>query len=273
MELCKQLYEVNCCITQGVIFLYRGAVKPRAVDIHFCLLIITYYYLLPRSHKKQSRLFLETGGTWDLSWRIDNSTSLCKMSTRPYGYGLTAETRGKISSKYSAELEQEAILWIEDILEDGVFKGAEGAKEVHCALKDGRILCRLINALNSSSQQIKFNDKEKLMPFKMMENIGYFLDACEKFGCSRIDLFQTADLYDNQNMHQVICAIHALGRKARAKGFNGPILGPKESEKNIRTFTEDQLKAGHTVIGLQMGSNKGANASGVNYGKQRDILH
>ena len=194
------------------------------------------------------------------------------MSTRPYGYGLTAETRNKITSKYSADLEQQAILWIEDVLEDGVFKGAAGAKEVQCALRDGRILCRLINALNPDSKQIKFNNKEKLMPFKMMENIGLFLDACDQFGCSRTDLFQTADLYDNQNMHQVICTIHALGRKARVNGYHGPVLGPKESEKNVREFSEDQLKAGQTVIGLQMGSNKGATASGVNYGRQRDIL-
>ena len=195
------------------------------------------------------------------------------MSTRPYGYGLTAETRSKISSKYSLDLEQQAILWIENVLEEDVFEGASGAKEVHSALKDGRVLCRLMNALNPASKRIKFNDKEKLMPFKMMENIGLFLRACEDFGCSKIDLFQTADLYDNQNMHQVICTIHALGRKARANGFDGPTLGPKESEKNVREFSEDQLKAGNTIIGLQMGSNKGANASGLNYGRPRDILH
>ena len=195
------------------------------------------------------------------------------MSTRPYGYGLTAETRNKISSKYSADLEQQAILWIEDVLGDGVFNGAQGAKDTQCALKDGKILCRLINALNPPSKQIKFNDREKLMPFKMMENIGFFLNACEEYGCTKLDLFQTTDLYDNQNMHQVICAIHALGRKARANGFEGPALGPKESEKNVREFSEEKLKAGQGIIGLQMGSNKGANASGLNYGRQRDILH
>lgn len=195
------------------------------------------------------------------------------MSLRPYGYGLTAETRSKISSKYSPDLEYQAILWIESVLQEEVFEGATGAKEVQSALKDGRILCRLVNALYQGSKRLKFNDKAKLMPFKMMENIGLFLGACEDFGCSKIDLFQTSDLYDNQNMHQVICTIHALGRRARTSGYDGPTLGPKESEKNIREFTEDQLRAGQTIIGLQMGSNKGANASGLNYGKCRDILH
>lgn len=195
------------------------------------------------------------------------------MSSRPYGYGLTAETRSKISSKYSADLEHQAIIWIESVLDEEVFEGAIGPKEVQNALRDGKILCRLINALNPYSKPVKFNDKPKLMPFKMMENIGLFLSACEEFGCSKIDLFQTSDLYDNQNMHQVICAIHALGRRAQANGWDGPTLGPKESQKNVREFSEDQLKAGQTIIGLQMGSNKGANASGVNYGRARDILH
>ena len=37
-----------------------------------------------------------------------------------------------------------------------------------------------------------------------------------------------------------------------------PVLGPKEADKNKREFTDEQLQAGKGVIGLQMGSNKGA---------------
>lgn len=195
-----------------------------------------------------------------------------KMSSRPSGYGLTAETRSKINAKYTEEAEQQAIWWVESVLNEDVFKGASGQKAVQHVLKDGKILCRLIKTLNPDSK-LKYNDKEKLMAFKMMENIGLFLAECENYGCSKTDLFQTADLYDNQNMHQVICAIHALGRRARVNGYEGPSLGPKESLKNIREFSEEQLKAGQGIIGLQMGSNKGANASGVSYGKPRDIMH
>lgn len=48
--------------------------------------------------------------------------------------------------------------------------------------------------------------------------------------------------------------------------------GPKEAEANKRNFSEEQLKAGQNVIGLQMGSNKGANQSGINMGKGRMIV-
>jgi hypothetical protein len=49
-------------------------------------------------------------------------------------------------------------------------------------------------------------------------------------------------------------------------------LGPKESAENKREFTEEQLKAGQGVIGLQMGSNKGASQAGQSFGKTRSIL-
>ena len=84
------------------------------------------------------------------------------------------------------------------------------------------------------------------------------------------DSFQTVDLYERQNIPTVISTIHALGRKAQAKGLHG--IGPKESEKNVREFTEEQLKAGEHIIGLQMGSNKGATQAGQNFGKTRAII-
>jgi len=51
------------------------------------------------------------------------------------------------------------------------------------------------------------------VPFKQMENINNFLSACEKYGLSKTDLFQTVDLYEQQNMWQVVLCLYALGRK------------------------------------------------------------
>jgi len=53
--------------------------------------------------------------------------------------------------------------------------------------------------------------------------------------------------------------------------FGKPSIGPKEAEKNERVFSEEKLKAGQTIIGLQMGSNKGANQSGINFGNTRHM--
>ncbi len=184
------------------------------------------------------------------------------------GYGLTAELELKKQEKYDPEMEQDALAWIEAVLDKpGLFDGISGARAVHEILKDGIILCELINTIQPGSVK-KINHQK--MPFFKMENIGQFLTSCQSYGVQKSDMFQTVDLFECQNMAAVIQGIYALGRKAQGK-FDGPVLGPRESMKNKREFSEEQLKAGHGVIGLQMGTNKVANASGINMGKSRGI--
>lgn len=54
--------------------------------------------------------------------------------------------------------------------------------------------------------------------------------------------------------------------------WSGPYLGPKPADECKREFSEEQLKAGQTIIGLQAGSNKGATQAGQNLGAGRKIL-
>lgn len=54
--------------------------------------------------------------------------------------------------------------------------------------------------------------------------------------------------------------------------FKGPHLGPKPSTESKREFSEETLKAGQGIIGLQAGSNKGATQAGQNMGASRKIL-
>ncbi|XP_055894988.1 myophilin-like [Biomphalaria glabrata] len=195
------------------------------------------------------------------------------MATRPRGYGLTGEVNRKIASKYDLELEQRARLWIEAVLEEQISdedrSQSLGMDRFQAALKDGTILCKLINKIKPGVMTKKMNTSK--MPFLQMENISNFLEACEKLGVSKTDLFQTVDLYDKINMVQVVNCIYALGRKAPKVGYNGPSLGVKEADENPRNFSPETLNAGQSVIGLQMGTNKGANQSGMNFGRSRSI--
>ncbi|RNA40537.1 calponin transgelin [Brachionus plicatilis] len=102
-----------------------------------------------------------------------------------------------------------------------------------------------------------------------MENIELFTRACKEYGLNDAEIFQTVDLWDGQNLHQVCVCIHAIGRKAQKNGHKG--LGPKEAERNVRQFSEEQLKQGSKVINLQYGSNKHANQSGINFGNTRHM--
>lgn len=60
--------------------------------------------------------------------------------------------------------------------------------------------------------------------------------------------------------------------QAQKQGFDGPTLGPREASENRREFSEEQLAEGKNVIGLQMGSNKGASQAGQSFGKSRSIM-
>ena len=69
----------------------------------------------------------------------------------------------------------------------------------------------------------------------------------------------------------IICTWLVILLQAQKKGYKGKVLGAKIAEKNVRHFTEDLKKAGGAVIGLQMGSNKGANQSGMTFGQTRHM--
>lgn len=49
--------------------------------------------------------------------------------------------------------------------------------------------------------------------FKLMENIARFTQSARTYGLSDAETFQTVDLFEKMNLHQVILCIFALGRK------------------------------------------------------------
>lgn len=175
-----------------------------------------------------------------------------EAANRPKGFGMTAELNRKKEGKFDAELANECFEWMREVLKDGGH-GDEADKltTVHVSadvikpLKDGQILCKLINVIKPGTVK-KINTST--MAFKQMENINSFLTGAEKLGCAKRDLFQTVDLYEGQNPAQVINGITALGRKAQTIGYDGPVLGPTESTENRRGFYED-TEAGVAATG------------------------
>ena len=67
--------------------------------------------------------------------------------------------------------------------------------------------------------------------------------------------------------HSIMCT-HG---QATAKGLSVLPLGPKEATANKREFTEEQLKEGQNVIGIQMGTNKLASQAGDHFGRPRQV--
>lgn len=91
-----------------------------------------------------------------------------------YNYGLDAELAAKAKAKYDPARESEAREWIEAVVGEKF-----PSENFHESLKNGVLLCKLASKVTSTS--IKFNSSN--MPFKQMENINAFLNACDKLVC------------------------------------------------------------------------------------------
>ncbi|KAJ3106367.1 hypothetical protein HK100_003740 [Physocladia obscura] len=180
-------------------------------------------------------------------------------------YGLDKELAEKAALKYDPRRETEARQYIEQIT--GYAFPSDNFQE---SLKDGFLLCEMINRINAPNDQIKIQTSK--MPFKQMENIGAFLDRVEKLGVPAHERFMTVDLFEAKNMSQVVNCIFSLSRHASAKGFDGPILGPKLAEKNERQFTDEQLREAKFMPSKLMAlSTAGTGFSGGNSGGRREI--
>ncbi|KAI5639879.1 calponin-like domain-containing protein [Phthorimaea operculella] len=211
------------------------------------------------------------------------------------------ESADRCAGKREPEKDLEAQQWIEAVIGE---RFPPGMPYEH-ALRDGIILCKLMNRLqpgiiqkvNVSGGDYKFMDNisqdgiilcklmNRLQPgiiqkvnvsggdYKFMDNISQFQKACIKYGVPDTDLFQTTDLWDQKNIALVTNTIFAVGRTAyKHPEWRGPWLGPRPAEENRREFSEDVLRAGESVIGLQAGTNKLASQSGQNFGASRKII-
>lgn len=102
-------------------------------------------------------------------------------------------------------MDKEAQEWIESILGEK-FPAGQAYEDV---LKDGQVLCNLINKLQPNSVA-KINTSGG--QFKFMENLNNFQKALKEYGVPDIDVFQTVDLYEKKDIANVTNTIFALGR-------------------------------------------------------------
>lgn len=193
--------------------------------------------------------------------------------------GLGRDTQMKILAKYDPELAHECLEWLQDMINSSPVCGDEqpldfdtsgSMKNFAAVLKDGTVLARMANVLQPGSIPRKKYEKTPRLAFKQMELIELFIGSVKAFGVPDEERFQTVDLYEEQSLYQVLICLQTLARKAATRGLKG--FGPKEADACPRNFTEEQLRSGASVIGLQMGTNKGASQKGMTFGKTRMII-
>ncbi|KAL3882824.1 hypothetical protein ACJMK2_029195 [Sinanodonta woodiana] len=199
--------------------------------------------------------------------------------------GLARDSQIKIDNAFNVDEARKCLQWIAIMIdEDLPIEDTEDKITMrdcfYKILKDGIVLCRLINVLLPDDRRIDFS-KKSFQPTNMpafvaareRERIGIFLSKVDEYGVPNSASFQTDYLYERTNLVQVCTCIRSLGIEAQSRpDYNGPYVWPKKSEENRRTFTEEQLQAGQQVISLQYGTNKGASQTGMSFGKSRKII-
>ncbi|XP_044079511.1 gap junction delta-2 protein-like [Siniperca chuatsi] len=208
---------------------------------------------------------------------LPESYTKISMANKGPSYGLSREVQSKIDKKYDPELEERLVEWIVAQCGSGAGRPGPGKIEFQNWLKDGCLLCELINTLYVLNKPIK-TIKSSGMAFKQMEQISMFLKAAENYGVTKTDMFQTVDLFEGKDLAAVQRTLMALGSLAVTKNdgcYKGdPNWFHKKSQENRRDFSEEQLTEGRNVIGLQMGTNKGASQAGMTgYGRPRQIIN
>jgi transgelin len=118
-------------------------------------------------------------------------------------------------------------------------------------LKNGQVLCTLINKLkpNSVPRVSKLPG-----PFKDRERITLYLNACKAYGLRETDLFVTQDLYEGDNLSVVVDNLFSLSGHAQKLGWKGTVIGVKHADANRRNFTQAQLNTSNAVPLLASGS-------------------
>ncbi|KAF4008909.1 hypothetical protein G4228_000474 [Cervus hanglu yarkandensis] len=200
------------------------------------------------------------------------------MANKGPSYGMSREVQSKIEKKYDEELEERLVEWIVVQCGPDVGRPDRGRLGFQVWLKNGVILSKLVNSLYpDGSKPVKVPENPPSMVFKQMEQVAQFLKAAEDYGVTKTDMFQTVDLFEGKDLAAVQRTLMALGSLAVTKNdghYRGdPNWFMKKAQEHKREFTESQLQEGKHVIGLQMGSNRGASQAGMTgYGRPRQII-
>src|SRR5688572_23096504 len=115
---------------------------------------------------------------------------------------------------------QEATEWIEAVTKSKLTKG------FFESLKNGVILCKLINTVKPGTIKIIVQDPKHVMECRA--NINEFIRGCEVIGVVSIDRVTERDFSDNEKLKdekQLVQCIFAIARQAQAHGCGMKQLG------------------------------------------------
>jgi len=172
-------------------------------------------------------------------------------------HGMDKEIWKKLDGKFDPDRAKNALAWVlevtgetYDLKPDGKFSDQFGA-----ALKDGYLVAKLAKKIDSGIVKKlgkkKWVPKHTTQPFKARENIELFGKACMIYGMKNTDVCTSQDLYNLENLNNVVNTLYSLSAQAqKLSTFNGPYIadGFSHSTENKRVFSQEVLNAGKNAI-------------------------
>ncbi|RUS81306.1 hypothetical protein EGW08_010913 [Elysia chlorotica] len=150
--------------------------------------------------------------------------------------GLAADIDRKLEQRYdeveSGGTTNSIMVWINAVVgKDHEEIPSHFFKELHRSLRDGIMLCKLINKLLDAQGKppVKFS-KKCASPFVAMGNIEAFCNGCTAYGLKKESQFQSTDLWEGRKgaFLNVVNCIHSLGFLANEKGYAVTYTGKEE---------------------------------------------
>eukprot|EP01084_Bolivina_argentea_P183655 316871_1 len=114
-------------------------------------------------------------------------------------------------------------------------------------IRDGVELCKLLNVIKPGLIAEKKFKKSKVV-FVARTNIQIFIEGCKKLGIPETDCIETRDLFDQQNLNDVVINIYAVSKISGKHGFQGPTIGKAYAEKNKRNFSAEVLAKSKSAV-------------------------
>lgn len=168
----------------------------------------------------------------DVYQRLDSAVA--NMSLRAPKAGDQFDHERKLEKRYDEEVAHgtpaRILDWIGRVLHGQVPppNGVEW-KNVQLYLRDGTIICKLMNKLLNHAGRNPIRYRTKISSgFVALSNLEVFMAGAKEYGVPMSSLFQPSDLYEGRKgqLTNVIHCLNALGCVANARGFQPPYEEP-----------------------------------------------
>jgi len=167
--------------------------------------------------------------------------------------GIDKEIQAKLAAKFDVKKASNCLEWIQ------ACTGTVTTGDFGADLRNGYLLLLLLKHISPKTmKKLKAKPKQTKQPFVCRTQIQTFVAGCKELGMVDSDVLTSTDLYEGDNMNNVVNCLYALNAlcfKLESKGkYKGPFLPGAHSKfatKNKRHFTEAQLNHAKYMIPKQ----------------------